>query len=124
MVTAIFADVKSAFTLVHHPRMLQTLKTQGFLPDLVSLIRSSITKRETYLSFNGYDSSSLPLNHGLPQGFPLSPLLYLLYNHNLLALANTHVNSSSLGFVDDFVLLTAAPNQQELGRQVQALANY
>lgn len=64
-----------------------------------------------------------PLDYGLPQGSPLYPLLYLLYNNHLLALADTHANSTSLGFVDDFVLLTAAPNQHELHRQFQALAH-
>lgn len=90
MVSAIFADVKSAFPSVHHPRMLKILETQGFPPDLIALIKSFLTNRETHLSFNGQNSSNFSLNHGLPQGSPLSPLLYLLYNNQLLALADTH----------------------------------
>lgn len=117
------ADVKSAFPSVHHPRMLNILETQGFPPDLVALIDSFLSGRETYLSFNGHDSSRFKLDHGLPQGSPLSPLLYLLYNNHLLALADTHTHSTSLGFVDDVVLLTAAPNQHELSQKVQALAD-
>lgn len=123
IVGAILADVKSAFPSVHHPRMLNILETQGFPPDLVNIVRSFLGDRETYLSFNGFDSNNFKLSRGLPQGSPLSPLLYLLYNNHLLSLADTHTHSTSLGFVDDVVLLTAAANQHELGRKTQALAH-
>lgn len=78
IVGAIFADVKSAFPSVHHPWMLQILETLGFPPELINIIYSFLTGRETFLSFNGYESVNFPLKHGLPQGSPLSPLLYLL----------------------------------------------
>lgn len=123
IVGAIFANVKSAFPSVHHPRMLNILETQGFPPDLVRIISSFLTNRETYLSFNGFDSRNFSLNHGLPQGSPLSPLLYLLYNNHLLTLADTHAHSTSLGFVDDVVLLTAVANQHKLSRKTQTLAH-
>lgn len=108
MVGAIFADVKSAFPLVHHPRMIHTLEMQGFPPQLINIITSFLSQRETYLSFNGFDSQKFKLDHGLPQGSPLSPLLYLLYNNLLLRIADTHKLSTGLGFVDDVVLITSA----------------
>lgn len=123
IVGAIFADVKSAFPPVHHPRMLHTLEMQGFPPQLINIIRSFLEPRETYLSFNGFDSKAFPLTHGLPQGSPLSPLLYLLYNNSQLHIADTHKHSTSLGFVDDVVLVTAAVNTHELSSKVQSLAD-
>lgn len=110
VVGAIFADVESAFPSVHHPRMIQTLETQGYPPELINIIQSFLSNRETHLSFNGFISHNFPLTHGLPQGSPLSPLLYLLYNTSLLSITNTHSFSESLGFVDDVVLLTSAEN--------------
>lgn len=56
VVGAIFADVKSAFPSVHHPRMIQTLETQGWPPELITIINSFLNDRETYLSFNGFKS--------------------------------------------------------------------
>lgn len=123
IVGAIFADVKSAFPSVHHPRMLNILQTQGFPPDLIKLIKSFLTERKTLLSFNGFDSDDFELNHGLPQGSQLSPLLYLLYNNHLLYITNTSEHATSLGFVDDVVSMTAAANHHELGRKVQRLAH-
>lgn len=123
VVGAIFADVKSAFPSVHHPRMVHILETQGYPPELINIIQSFLTGRETYLSFNGFESPRFSLAHGLPQGSPLSPLLYLLYNNSLLALTDTHSTSEILGFVDDVVLMTAAVNQPELGSKIQKIAD-
>lgn len=63
------------------------------------------------------------MNHGLPQGSPLSPLLYLLYNNTLLSLPDSLTHSTSLGFVDDFILMTAAADHRELTTKVQSLAH-
>lgn len=120
---AIFVDVKSAFPLVHHHRMIHTLETQGFPPQLVNVIHSFLANRTTYLAFNGFKSKLFYLSHGLPQGSPLSPLLYLLYNNSLLSIPDTTQHSTSLGFVDDVVLVTAAVNQHELCTRVQSLAD-
>lgn len=84
VVGAILADVNSAFCSVPHPRMLQTLETQGYHPQLLNIIHSFLTGREIFLSFNGFNSETFNLDHGFSQGSPLSPLLYLLYNNTLL----------------------------------------
>lgn len=102
--------------------MIHTLERYNFHPELVNIIHSFLTGRHTYLSFNGFKSSNFHLTHGLPQGSPLSPLLYLLYNNSLLDIPNDIVHSTSLGFVDDVILMTAAMNAHELQQKVQQLA--
>lgn len=118
VVGAIFVDVKLAVLSVHHPRMIHTLAMQGYPPQLLNIISSFLSQRETYLSFNGFDSNCFQLTHGLPQGSPLSPLLYLLYNNSLLCIPDTHKLSTILGFVDDVVLITAAVNRHKLCTKV------
>lgn len=53
LVGAIFADVKSAFPSVHHPRMLDMLEKVGLHPSVVNVIHSFLTNRSTFLAFNG-----------------------------------------------------------------------
>lgn len=110
IVGAIFADVKSAFPSVHHPQMIHTLEQLGFHPTLVKIIHSFLSERKTFLAFNGFESKHFSLTHGLPQGYPLSPLLYLIYNNSLLSIPKVLTNSTGSGFVDDVILMTAAVN--------------
>lgn len=122
-VAGIFADVKSAFPLVHHDRMLHTLKKLQYHPETTNLVFTFLSERTTMLAFNGFKSEDFDLTHGLPQGSPLSPLLYLLYNNSLLPVPDFHPNSTALGFVDDVVLLTSAPNYHQLHVNMQKISH-
>lgn len=123
VVGAIFADVKSAFPSVHHPRLINTLEGLNFHPELIHVLHSFLSDRQTFLSFNGFSSDNFNLSHGLPKGSPLSPLLYLLYNNSLLSIPAAESHSESLGFVDEVILLTAALTTRELQPKIQRLAD-
>lgn len=122
VVGALFADVKSAFPSVHHPRLLNILERKGFNTQTINILRTFLNKRQTTVSFNGFESQPYKLTHGLPQGSPLSPLLYLLYNNALLELTDSIDTATALGFIDDVVLLTTASNKHQLKSQMQTLA--
>lgn len=122
VVGALFADVKSAFPSVHRPRLLDTLAKKGINKEILNVIHKFLTNRNTKLTFNGYESDAFTLTHGLPQGSPLSPLLYLLYNTTLLEIADTTDHAEALGFIDYVVLLTSANDTHRLKSQMQTLA--
>lgn len=114
IVCTIFADIKLAFPSVHHPRMIHILEEQQFHPELVDMIYSFLAGGQTYLSFNGFQSENFQLSPSLPQRFPLSSLLYLLYNTSLLFIPTAKTYSASLGFVDEVILMTATLNIHKL----------
>lgn len=124
MVGALFADVKSAFPSVHHPRLLDTLAKKGVNKEILNIIHKFLRDRQTNLAFNGYESDAFELTHGLPQGSPLSPLLYLLYNTTILEVADTTNHAEALGFVDDVVLLTSANDTHQLNSILSASRPY
>lgn len=122
VVGALFADVKSAFPSVHHPRLLDTLEKKGINTQTINIISDFLSARTTTLTFNGFESQPFHLSHGLPQGSPLSPLLYLLYNSSLLATTDTIPTATALGFIDDVVLLSSASDTHQLGSQMRTLS--
>lgn len=122
MVGALFADVKLAFPSVHHPRLIDSLAQKGVNQEILNLIHKFLSNRETNLTFNGFESEPLALTHSLPQGSPLSPLLYLLYNTSLLDVADTTNHAEALGFIDNVFLLTSANDTHQLKGQMQTIA--
>jgi hypothetical protein len=109
IVSALFLDVKSAFTTVVKERLLHNLKIKNAPPYILSIISSFLSDRTTSLKMDDYLSSPFLLKCGLPQGSPLSPILYIIYNSSLLINnpLSLSQNAISLGFIDDVTHLVA-----------------
>lgn len=122
-VGALFMDVKAAFPTVNPTRLVDTLRRQRFCPTLTTLISSYLTGRSTTIAFGDFESAPKRLNIGLPQGSPLSVILYILYNASLLTQAADLADTSSLGFIDDVAFITADRSLNKVRRRLQILAN-
>jgi len=101
--TAVFLDVAGAFNNVHHDRLLYNLRCRGIPEPIARWIESFLTNRSTRLQFNGAVSHEISVSAGVPQGSPLSPLLYLYYNAGALEAAEGRKDALGIGFVDDIV---------------------
>ena len=99
--TAIFLDVAGAFNNVHHKRLEHNLLKRRMPQLIVQWISSFLKGRSTQLQFNATKSEQISTSAGLPQGSPLSPLLYMFYNADLLDIPQHR--GTSLGFIDDIV---------------------
>jgi hypothetical protein len=98
-------DIKGAFDTVNYTRLLDTLRKQRFPHWLVQWVRSYITGRTAVLQFDGQPSKPVTLRAGVPQGSPLSPILFLLYITPLYEALATHQRLLVVGFADDSNLL-------------------
>lgn len=90
---------------------------------MVKLVQAYLTGRSTTILFGDFESDPKSLSIGLPQGSPLSVILYILYNSSLLTQAIDLPHTSSLGFVDDVAFLTADKSLDTVRRRLQVLAN-
>jgi len=70
-------------------------------------------------SGGGYESDIAEIEYaGIPQGSPLSPLLYVFYNADLVERAiNSH--GGAIGFVDDFNAWVVGANKEETTAAIQ-----
>lgn len=107
-VTGLFLDVKSAYPSVNPRRLVHSLRQKGCPTYLWKIIDRFLEQRRTKLRLSDYESAEFTLDKGLPQGSPLSVILYILYNSDLLIKNFTFDGDEvSLGFIDDVVHLTA-----------------
>jgi len=98
--SAVFMDVAGAFNNVHHERLIHNLRKRKVPEKIAKWIRNFLKDRTTKLRFNNATSQSISTPAGVPQGSPLSPLLYIFYNADLLDIPENQ-EELGLGFIDD-----------------------
>src|SRR5687768_1227905 len=78
VVSLVSFDVKGAYNGVHKDRLLQRLTARGIPPRLVRWVEAFCSGRTAATVVNGHPSTNRALPQaGLPQGPPLSPILFL-----------------------------------------------
>ena len=102
MVSLVSFDVKGAYNGVYKDRLLQRLAARGIPSDLVNWIGDFCSGRTATIVVNGQASEVRELEQaGLPQGSPLSPILFLFFNADLVQQRIDH-NGGAIAFVDDY----------------------
>src|SRR6266496_3939390 len=115
----IFMDVAGAFNNVHHNRLIHNMKQRHVPLQIVKLVQSFLTKRTTQLRFNGATSTDINIEARIPQGSPLSPILFMLYNTELLEI--TKAPDLALGFIDDIAYSISGLTAQRNIKRLQAI---
>jgi hypothetical protein len=99
-------DISGAFDTVNHTRLLHTLRELGFPGWTVRWVKAWLTGRTAVLHFDGKATAPFAISAGVPQGSPLSPILFILYIASLYKmLKEKHPSISLVGFADDTNLL-------------------
>ena len=77
--TFVTLDVQGAFDAVLHNRLIWRMESQGWPKSVLRWTSSFLTNRRVQVRFQGGVTSPKELVCGVPQGSPISPLLFLLY---------------------------------------------
>lgn len=115
-------DMAGAYDHAVHSRLLSILRQKGLPEWMVEWTQSFLTDRQTTLRLGSYTSELFPVLHGIPQGSPISPILFLFYNSELVDEPNNlAMNASTGGFVDDVNILVYSKSVGENNRLLSRL---
>ena len=105
-VTLLSLDVSKAFDRVSHPRLIHNLRKRRIPLLLTNWINSFLSNRCTKIRIGNYTSQEMGISVGIPQGSPISPIIYLFYNADLLnTCLDLSLRTDATGFVDDVNIL-------------------
>lgn len=113
----VFVDLQKAFDTVNHDILIDKLDHYGIRGAANNWFSSYLTNRSQFVSILGFDSSTKPIPHGVPQGSVLGPLLFLIYINDLhFAIKNSKVYH----FADDTNLLNIGDSPKSMQKLVNA----
>ncbi|KAG5761415.1 hypothetical protein H9Q72_010469 [Fusarium xylarioides] len=114
-------DISGAYNCVDRTLLLQTLADRGVATWFLRVIHSFLSDRSIVLKLPQSVSDPFFVNIGIPQGSPLSPLLFLFYTAPLLImlaeeikkLDRPNVEVHVFAYVDDTYLMAVSPSYEE-----------
>src|ERR1700709_678607 len=102
--TTLFLDIKGAFDYISKNRLIEVLVNLKLPISLIKWVLSFINNRMLRLVFEGNIESFKPINTGIPQGSPISSILFLIYIQDLFKSNSIKF----LSYIDDISLIASS----------------
>ena len=117
--SVLFLDVEGAFPNAVTDRLIHNLRRRRIPTIYINFIKQLLSNRRTKLKFDDYTSEAFDILNRIGQGDPLSMLLYIIYNADLLQITGDETKEDSLGFVDDIALIAVGKDFNETTRRLR-----
>ena len=116
--SALFLDVKGAFDHVSSGKLAHICQKLGLPRCLIQWILSFLQDRSIQLAFDGNIQQKRPIEIGIPQGSPISPILFLIYVSELFK--NRSLNDIRIpSYIDDIALIVSSSTVEENCEKLQ-----
>jgi ribonuclease HI len=107
----LFIDVKGAFDHVSANQLLAMCKKLQLPLALIRWISFFLSERSMQLKFNGQTQPLQRVKIGIPQGSPISPILFLLYIRDI---CKTRPDTFTFSYIDDICIGASAKSTKTL----------
>jgi hypothetical protein len=84
----LFLDIEGAFPNAVTDRLLHNMRKNKVPEEYMLFVEWMLSGRRTRLKFDDFLSDWVPIDNGIGQGDPLSMILYLYYNADLIEVAS------------------------------------
>ena len=116
-------DVKGAFDHVSKGQLLRRMVELGIDGDLVTWTGSFLTDRKIQLVIDGHDNEEREVETGIPQGSPVSPILFLIYISGVFdKISEISPGVTSLSFIDDLGFIASSSSVKEVVKILEKVA--
>ena len=90
-----FLDIMKAYDSVHRGQLLRVLANLGVGGRMLSFLRATLGDRRARVRYRNSVSAFMSFPNGLPQGSPLSPILYVIFSAPALVGAGPDVAAAA-----------------------------
>lgn len=104
-----FLDISGAYDTVLPSMLIQQLQALRLPKALINWTKSFLTERSTQISIDGA-TRTVELEIGLPQGSPLSPILYAIYNSPAIKILKETPDIQVIVYADDIAIIACGPH--------------
>ena len=120
---ALLMDVKSAFNNVGRSHLIGRVMALGVESDLVRWTESFVSERKVRLVLNGQEGGDHEVDTGIPQGSPVSPILFTVHLSGLLGHVEERVPGvKALSFMDDVAWTTENVTENGISETLEKAA--
>jgi ribonuclease HI len=115
---AVAIDLEDAYNRVSLDFLVDELKELQFDPVIIRWINSALSQREVVLRCGSWASKPVKINPGLPQGSPLSPVLFNIYTWRVTGLQISGMGRT-LSYADDILVYRQGSDKHTMVNDVQ-----
>ena len=105
-VTILATDFEKAFDRIGAHIVLQQLSIWGVGPKVFNIVKAFLTHRQFRVKINTVFSKNFPLHNGIPQGSPLSVVLFIISFQQLSALLIKYRKIEHSIYADDAIIFS------------------